>query len=205
MLHKDTSEVVCTRAISDYHRWVRTEESPAGFGIMIVWIPSFLHYWETRCFKLVSQACERSIPHPPCSSIPVTSRGDRAAFNYVDAANLLFDQQKQPFLPRQRRRRLSTPPLRVIHHLRVHAPLRLGSPLRYCDRGAVGSENCVILNPQLDSVLCSCVRKRAKLFIHLLRYKKQQRDVRGSPGQQYCRCGGCVHHRKPVFCTSCVF
>lgn len=77
---------------------------------------------------------------------------------------------------KQRRRwreRLSSPPLRMIHHLRVHAPLRLRSPLRYCHRGAVGSENCVILNPQLDSVLCSCVREkknlpRSSLFISSL-------------------------------------
>lgn len=31
-----------------------------------------------------------------------------------------------------------------------------------------------------------------KLFIHLLPYKKQRSDVRGSSAQQRCRCGGCL-------------
>lgn len=157
MLHKDTSEVVRKRAVTDDHGLVRAEEPPAGFAITIVWIPSSLHYWE-RIPRFVWGAFLVRVP-PSLTPAVAATLSLWAAVNYADAANLLFDQQKQPFPPR---RRLSTPPLRMIHHLSVHAPLRLRSPLRYCDRGTVGSENCVILNPQLDSVLCSCVRKRAK-------------------------------------------
>lgn len=155
---------VCTRYYPDYHRLVRTEKS-GGFGIVthFKFLPSCItEKWGLS--NLFPRLLVRRIPLTPHPFFPDASRtGDCFPLwaGFIMLMELISSlTSKNNHCGGGGGGGCSSPAL--LWGWSIISASTLPSPLRYCDRGAVASENCVILNPQLDSVLCSCVRKRAE-------------------------------------------